>query len=60
METQKNCDLYLQKIKSGNKISILRPSSIYGFGLDKSKIINQLIKLTKSNKDIRLYGLLKN
>lgn len=55
--SKKNCDLYLQKkIKSGNKISILRPSSIYGFGLDKSKIINQLIKLTKSNKDIRLYG----
>jgi len=55
--SKKNCDLYLQKkIKSGNKISILRPSSIYGFGLDKNKIINQLIKLTKSNKDIRLYG----
>ena len=55
--SKKKCDLYLQKkIKSGNKISILRPSSIYGFGLDKNKIINQLIKLSKSNKDIRLYG----
>ncbi len=55
--SKKNCDIYLQKkIKSGNKISILRPSSIYGFGLDKNKIINQLIKSTKSNKDIRLYG----
>lgn len=55
-ESKKNCDVYLQKkMHPENKITILRPTSIYGYGLNKNKIIMKLIRLTKLNKEIRLY-----
>jgi len=54
-ESKKDCDNYLKKkIKSGDKVSILRPTSIYGYGLKKDKIILKLIKLSKLNQPIRL------
>ena len=54
-KSKKDCDEYLKKkIKLGHKVSILRPTSIYGYGLKKDKIILKLIKLSKSNQLIIL------
>ncbi len=54
-KSKKNCDNYLKrKIQLGDKVSILRPTSIYGYGLKKDKIIIKLIKLSKFNQPIIL------
>ena len=53
-KSKSNCDVYLQKeMVLGEKITILRPTSIYGYGLNKNKIIMKLIRLTKLNKSIK-------
>lgn len=55
-QSKRNCDVFLQKkIKLKKKITILRPTSIYGCGLNKNKIMMKLIRLTKLNKPIKLY-----
>ena len=60
-------NIYLNtKIKSEKKIvkllddnkhryTILRPSSIYGTGINKNKIISKYLKLLKSNKKLIIY-----
>ena len=54
-QSKKDSDVYLfKKIIRGDKITILRPTSIYGYGQVLSKIINRLIKFSKSNKLIEL------
>ena len=55
-QSKRICDVFLQKkIKLKKKITILRPTSIYGCGLNKNKIMMKLIRLTKLNKPIKLY-----
>lgn len=54
-KSKTDCDNYLKKkIQLGDKVSILRPTSIYGHGLRENKIILKLIKLAKLNQPIRL------
>lgn len=55
-QSKRNCDVFLQKkINLKKKITILRPTSIYGYGLNKNKIMMKLVRLTKLNKSIKLY-----
>ena len=42
--------------KKGLKLTILRPSSIYGWGLHKSKIICKFINFSKRKKEINIYN----
>ena len=41
--------------KKGLKLTIFRPSSIYGWGLNKSKIICKFLSFSKKNKIIKIY-----
>ena len=41
--------------KSNFKYTVLRPSSIYGAGIDKNKIISKYLKLTKLNKKLIIF-----
>lgn len=42
-----------------NKLTILRPSSIFGAGQDKSKLIPTYVKYLKQNKKITIYNFKK-
>ena len=41
--------------KQGLKLTIFRPSSIYGWGLNKSKIICKFLSFSKKNRTIKIY-----
>jgi len=41
--------------KKGLKLTIFRPSSIYGWGLNKSKIICKFLSFSKKNRTIKIY-----
>ena len=50
--------LRLLKNKNHN-YTIFRPSSIYGFGLDKSKLISKFIKILQKNKVLEIFNFEK-
>lgn len=52
------CEKKIIRLFKKNKkcLTILRPSSIYGTGMDKSKLIPKLINLIKKNKNIVIFN----
>ena len=49
-------NIFKHFIKQGLNLLIIRPSSIYGFGQHKSKLIPKLIDMAMKKKCITLYG----
>ena len=47
-------DFLVREMKAGLKVSILRPSSIYGFGLKPDKLITSFLSTISNNKPIIL------
>ncbi len=45
--------------KKNNNYTIFRPSSIYGFGLDKNKLISKFINILQKNKALEIYNFKK-
>ena len=57
MNTKIKSEKKIVKLLDDNKhrYTILRPSSIYGTGINKNKIISKYLKLLKSNKKLIIY-----
>ena len=53
---KKLCDAFLKKkLLKNDSITIFRPTSIYGWGLKKNKIISRILIEEKKKKKIKLY-----
>jgi len=53
---KKLCDAFLKKkLLKNDSITIFRPTSIYGWGLKKNKIISRILIEAKKKKKIKIY-----